>query len=87
MRGSMTTRKPSDPVEREVAEALDRAGITYTVGEQTHALDFHLPDFDVHIECKQFYSARISEQMSRHSDVIVIQGMGAARAFAKMLGG
>lgn len=75
----------SDPMEREIATALQAAGISYRVGYATKELDFHLIDFDVWIECKQFHSDRISEQMARHPNVIAIQGLGAAKAFARML--
>ncbi len=74
-----------DPVETIVRDALEARGVKYTVGHETHALDFDLPDLGCQIECKQFHTPRISDQLSRHADVIVIQGMGAARAFAKLL--
>lgn len=74
-----------DPVERAVRDALDAAGIHYRPGYQTKELDFYLPDADVSIECKQFHSERIADQMSRHPNVIAIQGIGAATAFARML--
>lgn len=42
-------------------------------------LDFYLPDCDLHIECKQFHSERIAEQMSRAPNVLAVQGIEAAR--------
>lgn len=74
----------TDPVERIVADALDRVGVVY----QTHnslELDFYLPSYEIYIEVKQYHSPRISEQMSRNPNVIAIQGIEAARAFADLL--
>lgn len=77
---------PTDPIERIVAVALRAAGIAYEMPNgSTGDLDFYLPEPDVRIECKQFYSPRIAEQMSRFSDVIVIQGRAAAEQFARMV--
>lgn len=76
-----------DPIEKIVADALDARGIAYTVDGkgETHGLDFRLEGIDVYVECKQFHTPRTSEQMSRVSDVIVIQGRRAAETFAEML--
>ena len=76
----------TDPVERIVADALDRAGVVY---ETTNSLelDFYLPSYEIYIEVKQYHSPRISEQMSRDANVIAIQGIEAARAFADLVGG
>ena len=76
-----------DPVESIVADALDRAGYSYRIDGQgeTRNLDFYLPELDLYIEVKQFHSDRIAEQMSRAENVIAIQGVGAARAFARMI--
>lgn len=74
----------TDPVKRIVADALDRVGVVY----QTHnslELDFYLPSYEIYIEVKQYHSPRISEQMSRNPNVIAIQGIEAARAFADLL--
>lgn len=77
----------TDPIEDIVERALLRAKLGFTKdGEgNTRGLDFHLTDFDIYIEVKQFHTDRVTEQMSRVSDVIVIQGRAAAEAFAKML--
>lgn len=77
----------ADPMEKIVREALDAANIFFVEEEDERALglDFYLPIVDVHIEVKQFHSERISEQMSRAPNVIAIQGIEAARLFAKML--
>lgn len=75
-----------DPVEAVVAAALDAAGIGYTrQPADTLGLDFYVPYWDLYIEVKRFHSVRISEQMPRAPNVIAIQGMGAATAFADLL--
>lgn len=77
----------TDPIEQIVAAALEKRGIAYTVDGDgdTKGLDFLLDGTGVYLECKQFHTARTSEQMSRVSDVIVIQGRQAALMFARML--
>lgn len=62
----------SDPLEREVADALAMRGIRFlheTTGQTDH-LDFFLPDFGIHLEIKRFHSERISGQMARVPNVI-----------------
>jgi hypothetical protein len=77
-----------DPVERIIADALDAAGLAYTRGPETPAgLDFHLPLFDLHIECKQFHSPRIAGQMARAGNVVAVQGIGAAHVLASWISG
>mgnify|MGYP000875157366 CR=1 FL=1 len=83
----MTTSAITDPVERTIAESLDAAGIRYVRGYGTRDLDFHLPEHDIRIECKQFFTPRVADQLAANHDVILIQGMGAARAFAAMIAG
>lgn len=76
-----------DPMESIVGDALRAAGIKW-VGEtdpRSNRLDFFLPELGVHIEVKQMHASRIAEQMSRVENVIAIQGLGAARAFAMMI--
>lgn len=79
----------SDPVEKIVADALDASRLIYETENHPDALglDFYLPFLGVHIEVKQFHSDRISEQMSRVPNVIAIQGVEAAKLFAKILTG
>lgn len=76
----------ADPVERIIAEALTAKGIRFIHdghGATTEKnLDFYLPDYDVYIECKQAHSDRSSEQLKRHPNIILIQGMEAARFFS-----
>ena len=79
--------RPKDPVERIVYDALKRANIEF-VGEtavSANGLDFYLPDFSLHIECKQFYTPRTDAQMQRVRNGIVIQGTHAAWAFGMMI--
>lgn len=73
----------TDPIEKIIDSALAQAGIRRS--ESPSRLDFYLPDYDVHIECKQFHTSRISEQTSRVENVIVIQGIKAAETFARFL--
>ena len=77
----MTDRKyTDDPIEKIIADALDGAGIKY---RHDDPLDFECAGFA--IEVKQFYSARALRQLDGRSDVILIQGRGAAKAFASMI--
>jgi hypothetical protein len=79
-----------DPIERIVQIALERADIVYVLeGECPDAgqtLDFWLPHYDVYIECKQFHTPRIADQMSRAPNIIAIQGRPAAELFAAAIG-
>lgn len=78
-------RRPQDPIEGIVYDALKKAKVEFTLGDNTHPrLDFNLPNM-VYLECKQMHSDRISEQMSRAANVIVIQGVEAAKLFANLL--
>lgn len=79
-------REPcGDPMERLVADALDRAGINYHRGEATGELDFRLIDYGVHIEVKRFHSPRIERQMARHPNVIAAQGEAAVQLLARFI--
>lgn len=75
----------SDPVERVIAYALSDVGLKFIHGGPHPALDFYLPDFDLHIECKRASTPRIAEQMSRFDRVIVVQSLEAALIFAGWL--
>lgn len=79
------TEEIADPVERIVASGLQAAGIRFSRDPSTDPLDFYLPDFDVHVECKQFASDRTAGQLSRADNVILIQGRKAAELFASIL--
>lgn len=77
----------TDPVEQVVADGLTAAGIPFVHESENkrQGLDFFLPDQLVLIECKRFYSERTNDQLRPHGNVILIQGMAAARAFAAMI--
>tara|TARA_E500000318_G_scaffold109851_1_gene123819 strand:- start:1359 stop:1601 length:243 start_codon:yes stop_codon:yes gene_type:complete len=78
----------NDPIERIVADGLTSADIEFVVDgedDRCKGLDFYLPAHDVHIEVKQFHTDRVSEQMARAENVIVIQGKRAAETFAALL--
>ena len=79
------TTTVTDPMELIMRGALDRAGLRYTTdqgGGNAACLDFHLTDFNIHIEVKQFHTPRVAEQMSRVSNVIVAQGREAVEWLA-----
>lgn len=81
-----------DPMEALIRQALTEQGFAFTEdgkpgGEVNKALDFHLSDYAVHIEVKQFHSPRIAAQTARVPDVIVAQGRGAVALLAELLRG
>lgn len=77
------------PAEAAVREALLLKGFNFVTEADPRAkrLDFYLVDFDLHIEVKRFHSDRIAEQMARADNVIAVQGLQAARLFARMVKG
>lgn len=86
--------RKEDPMEEMVGRALAAAGVRFTTPAETrpapgssHTLDFHLLDYDLYIEVKQFHSDRIAEQMSRAPNVIAIQGRAAAEWFCRAING
>jgi len=82
----MTHRICTDPIERIIQVALEQASIRYVLeGECKDAgqtLDFWLPDHGLYIECKQFHSERIADQMKQAPNIIAVQGRPAAEFFA-----
>ena len=79
-----------DPMEKMIRDALEREGFTYTEdgkpgGDVNCGLDFHLSDYGIHIEVKQFHSDRIADQMSRGENVIAVQGRKAVEFMAALL--
>lgn len=77
----------TDPIERIVMEALEQRGVAF-VGEndsRARYLDFYLPEYDTHIEVKQFHTPRTASQMERSDNIIVIVGRKAAESFREML--
>jgi hypothetical protein len=86
----------NDPCEQIVRNALRLAGITFLEEEDNETrLDFFIPSSDpharkehgVHVEVCRFYTPRKVEQCSRAENVILIQGVNAARLFANALAG
>lgn len=73
-----------DPVEQLIADALTDQKVRFDHDNDQH-LDFYLIDYDVYIEVKQYHSARITKQMARVDNVIVIQGMKAAKTFITLM--
>lgn len=74
-----------DLMETIIEDALKENGINFTRDNADNTLDFTLTQLGVHIECKRYYSERTIKQLARHKNVILIQGLGAAAAFADML--
>ena len=73
----------NDPMERIVEQALRDARISYVPDRDVEAaLDFFLPDFDVHIEVKRLHTDRVAVQMARAENVIVAQGEAAVHFLA-----
>lgn len=72
-----------DPVESIIEDALINSG--YCFEREKNGLDFYIPSLDLYIECKQFHSNRISDQMGRVPNIIAIQGKQAAYAFYTMV--
>jgi hypothetical protein len=78
----------TDPVEKPIAEALLQMGVNYIhEGEKGNDsnLDFYLPDHDVYIECKAFYSDRVINQIKDKRNVILVQGYDSANLLKKLL--
>lgn len=76
----------SDHTEKRIAAILNRLHIEFVHESQdkNQKLDFYLPDYDIFIEVKRFYSKRIAGQISGHENVIVIQGV-ASVAFLEII--
>lgn len=80
----------TDPVERIVGGALEAAG--YAPKHEGHpdrvgdgpTLDFELAN-GIYIEVKRMHTPRVERQLAQTSDVILIQGMEAARWFAQAI--
>ena len=80
-------RNITDPVEKIVARALDFHAIDFLHESENkeQRLDFYLPKRDLFIECKQFHTDRIDDQVKGMTNVLIIQGMAAAKAFEDLL--
>lgn len=80
----------SDPMERRIAVALERAKYAYNHECEIRGrrLDFYVPQMGengVYIEVKRFHSERISAQMACVANVIVAQGHQAVETLAKLI--
>lgn len=78
----------TDPLEKAIEIALIEAGIRYhteTDAKNGKNLDFFLPDLDIYLEVKSGHTDRIAEQMSRHPNVIAIQGGKSTRWIAALI--
>lgn len=82
----MTEMHCTDPLELDVAQMLREKHIPFVHESQNkdQRLDFYLPDYDVYIECKQFHSDRVLEQLRSQRNVILLQGHGSVY-FLKMI--
>lgn len=72
-----------DYMERDMTQFLIDNKINFIRNHESR-LDYYLPDLDLFIEVKRFYTPRAIEQMSRvaDKDVILIQGI---KAFKKLM--
>jgi len=76
----------TDFLEASLGKTLETNGVDFThESEVKHepVIDFYLPDHDIYIEVKQFYSDRIIKQLQSQQNVIVIQGRKAVDFFNK----
>jgi len=88
MKNTERIGRVSDPLESQIAAALDEAGIVYFTdyeGKSPANMDFYLPTYDLYLEIKGGHSDRISGQMARHPNVIAIQGMKSVAFIVKLL--
>lgn len=80
----------TDPLEIALIKAFTAKEIDFVHesqdAEQTNALDFFLPKYNVFIEVCRFYSPRKIKQMERQDNVILIQGLEGVMAFVKLIG-
>lgn len=75
----------TDPMERQIADALDAAGIEFEHERRPENLDFYVPAFDIFIEVKRMHSPRIADQMSRAPHIIAAQGDKGVAFLAALL--
>ena len=74
------------PVETVIKKFLVANNIEFIGDDYNEAkLDFYLPAYDIYIEVCQFHTPRKIEQLSRHKNVILIQGIEAAKALVNIL--
>jgi hypothetical protein len=80
----------NDPVERLVGAALTEAGFEWRhEGHPQRRGDPITLDFQIiggpHVEVKRFHTPRVGAQLAQAENVILIQGIDAARWFAAAL--
>lgn len=77
----------TDPVEKVVADALDFHHVLYThkSTKPDQKFDFHLPRYDLLIECRRASTDGLDGQARGYDNLLIIRGLPAARAFALLL--
>ena len=75
----------ADDLERMVGEALYEAGIEFAHESEGVFLDFWIPKWRAYIEVKKFHTDRISNQLTRHSDVILLMGRQSVIQFCNLI--
>ena len=75
----------NDPVERIIANALTNARMVFQHEREPERLDFYIPVHNVFIECARQYTPRKIEQASRAENVIIVQGLEAAKFLAMLI--
>lgn len=84
-------KNTTDPLEKLVAETLDRWKIIYICPDQINdssgrpRLDFYVPSWDMYIECKAWGSSRLHKQVEEVNNCIVLIGMKATERFCMLL--
>ena len=71
-----------DHLEDAIEKALTDAEIVFTTNQR---LDFHLTEYDVYIEVKQYHSDRANKQLKSQEEVILIQGKKSVALFCELL--
>lgn len=77
----------SDYLEETIGDLLTKYNIRFIHESQGAALDFYLPDHDIHIEVKQFHADRVLKQLAAQDNVILIQGRKSIEFLKTMLNG
>jgi hypothetical protein len=82
----------SNPVEKTFERFCEKYDIAFARTERNRSsrstLDFHLTDYNLSVEVKQFSSDRIHEQITRSGEtsVMVLIGVGAVLALERLVG-
>lgn len=77
----------ADFLEEKIGKSLDNAGIPFVHESENkeQELDFYIPHLNVYIEVKQYHAPRISQQLERQENVIVLQGKRAVDVFCTLI--